>query len=638
MLGARGSMPALAKPRSLPARVTGRLDRMSERRFALLLFVPAFILVGAFVLPPILAVFGMATFRIELLREGTNRFIGLNNFTRMFADYTFLDSIPRTIVFAAGSTLVTVPLAVAAALVMNRRSRFDTLIGVALLLPWTIAPIVTGFYWRFMFQPSFGIATSIASTLGIAESPIPWLQSSDTAMGVAVVATAWRTVPLMAILLLGALKTIPGGLYAAARMDGASAWQAFRYVTLPGIRTTLFVVIVLTIIHSLQVFDILFQLTQGGPGFETTTMTYFIFRSAIDELSLGYSAFLAILLMVIIAVFSASLLLLRLRRRGPRTSDDEEATEAAAVRRIVSGERTISLPGRDAAWAAEANRTPRRFLPAWAPRAFFAAGAVTLVAWSIAPTLWIFIASLQSEGAVTSVPLSLSLVPNFDHFADLLSQDRWTSSIWVSVQVALGTTFVALVLGSLAAYPLARLEVPGRRAILGVIIATQMVPGIVLGIPVLLIFIALGLKDTVAGLIIANVAFLLPLVIWLLKGVFEAVPRSLESSARIDGCSRIGTLFRVTIPAATAGIAATAILLLISTWNEFLFAVILGDQGAVTLTRRIGFIDTPTGVSATPPYTFQAAAGVLAVLPCVIFVILFHRRIRAGLTEGFMKG
>jgi multiple sugar transport system permease protein len=142
----------------------------------------------------------------------------------------------------------------------------------------------------------------------------------------------------------------------------------------------------------------------------------------------------------------------------------------------------------------------------------------------------------------------------------------------------------------------------------------------------------------VAGLIIVNVAFLLPLVIWLLKGVFEAVPRSLESSARIDGCSRIGTLFRVTIPAATAGIGATAILLLISTWNEFLFAVILGDQGAVTLTRRIGFIDTPTGVSATPPYTFQAAAGVLAVLPCVIFVILFHRRIRAGLTEGFMKG
>lgn len=628
--------PSVVARRSLPARLSGRLDRLSERRFALLMFVPAFLLVAMFVLPPILAVFGMATFRIELLREGTNRFIGLNNITRMLADYDFLASVPRTVLFAAASTLVTVPLAVAAALIMNRRSRFDTIIGVALLLPWTIAPIVTGFYWRFMFQPSFGIVTSAANALGLAEGPIPWLQSTDTAMGVAVTATAWRTVPLMAILLLGALKTVPHALYSAARMDGASAWQSFRYVTLPGIRTTLFVVIVLTIIHSLQVFDILFQLTQGGPGFETTTMSYFIFRAAIDDLSLGYSAFLAILLMFIIAAFSASLLLLRTRRRaGP--GDDEEAADAAAARRIIRADISAIRP-RDVVGEEPGGTRRRRRFPTWLPRLGFAVGATVLVAWSVAPTLWILIASVQSEGAVTSVPLSLSLVPNFDHFADLLSQDRWTSSIWVSVQVALGTTAVTLILGSLAAYPLARLEVPGRKAILGVIIATQMVPGIVLGIPVLLIFIALGLKDSVLGLIIANVAFLLPLVIWLLKGVFESVPRSLESSARIDGCSRIGTLFRVTIPAASAGIAATAILLLISTWNEFLFAVILGDQGAVTLTRRIGFIDTPTGVSATPPYTFQAAAGVVAVLPCVIFVILFHRRIRAGLTEGFMKG
>src|SRR6188508_1731664 len=154
MIGAREVGITLNKPRSLVGRVSSRLDRMTERKFALLLFIPAFILVGAFVLPPIIAVFGMATFRIELLREGINRFVGLNNFNRMFADFDFLAAIPRTILFAAGSTLVTVPLAVFAALLMNRRSRFETVLGVALLLPWTIAPIVTGFYWRFMFQPS----------------------------------------------------------------------------------------------------------------------------------------------------------------------------------------------------------------------------------------------------------------------------------------------------------------------------------------------------------------------------------------------------------------------------------------------------------------------------------------------------
>jgi ABC-type glycerol-3-phosphate transport system permease component len=365
-------------------------------------------------------------------------------------------------------------------------------------------------------------------------------------------------------------------------------------------------------------------------------MAYFIFHSAIDELSLGYSAFLALLLMGIIATFSVAILLARRGRRRVRT-DDADVTEAMSARRVAVAS-AAAAPVRSGTWEDDATRHRRTLMPAWFLRGLFAAGAIVLVVWSVAPTLWIMIASLQTEGAVTSVPLHLSIVPNFEHYQNLLGQERWTGSIWVSIQVSLGATLLTLLLGALAAYPLARLDLPGKNVILGGIIATQMVPAIVLGIPVLLIFIALGLKDTVIGLIVANTAFHLPLTIWLLKGAFEAVPRSLESSARIDGASRLGTLFRVTIPAATAGIAATAILLMISTWNEFLFAVILGDQGAVTLTRRIGFVDTPTGVSATPPYTFQAAAGVLAVLPCIVFVVLFHRRIRAGLAEGFMKG
>jgi multiple sugar transport system permease protein len=271
-------------------------------------------------------------------------------------------------------------------------------------------------------------------------------------------------------------------------------------------------------------------------------------------------------------------------------------------------------------------------------RVVFAVGAGAFIVWSVFPTLWILIASLQPEGNVTGRPLTLSIIPDFTHFQTLLSDRGWQGSIVNSLEVALGTMALSLLLGALAAYPLARLAVPGRSIFLGVLIFTQMVPGIVLGIPVLLIFVNLGLKDTVVGLIIANTAFLLPLVVWLLKNIFSAVPQALESSARIDGASRIGTLFRITVPAAAAGIAATAILLLISTWNEFLFAVILGDTGAVTVTRRIGFIDSPTSVSAEPPYTLQAAAGVLAVLPCVILVFLFHRRISAGLTEGYVKG
>jgi multiple sugar transport system permease protein len=171
-----------------------------------------------------------------------------------------------------------------------------------------------------------------------------------------------------------------------------------------------------------------------------------------------------------------------------------------------------------------------------------------------------------------------------------------------------------------------------------VLIFTQMVPAIVLAIPILLVVQGIGLKDTVVALVIVNVAFWLPVVVWLLRGVFEEVPRALESAARIDGCSRLGTLFRVTIPAAAPGVAAIAILLLIGTWNEFLFAVIIGDKDVVTVTRRIGYLDSVSGPTGHPPFTLQAAAAIVAIVPCLILVLAFHRRLVAGLSQGFVKG
>jgi multiple sugar transport system permease protein len=204
---------------------------------------------------------------------------------------------------------------------------------------------------------------------------------------------------------------------------------------------------------------------------------------------------------------------------------------------------------------------------------------------------------------------------------------------------AVGTTFFVILIASPAAYSLARFQLPGKRTILAFLVFLQMIPAIVMAIPVLRIFQILGLKDTVQALIIVNTAFWLPLIVWLLRNFFAEVPLSLERAARIDGCSRLGTLFRVTIPAARPGIAAAAILILIGTWNEFLFAVILGDRNAVTITRLITSITSfPYRLNESPPPNLLAAGAMVAVIPCLILVLLFHRRIIHGLTEGFVKG
>ena len=121
------------------------------------------------------------------------------------------------------------------ALLLNKAFRFSALVGIAVLLPWAVAPVVTGLYWKFIFNSQFGLMTALVNALGLADGPVKWLESSTSAMAVAVVATAWRTVPLMALLLLGALRTIPEAQYRAARMDGASTGRAFRYITLPAI-------------------------------------------------------------------------------------------------------------------------------------------------------------------------------------------------------------------------------------------------------------------------------------------------------------------------------------------------------------------------------------------------------------------
>lgn len=613
-----------------------RLDRLDERYFSLLLFIPAALMFLIFVGPPIVSVFVMSTYRIELLKDLPTGFVGLHNISRMLADQEFIASIPRTTAFTVGTTLITVPLSVVAALLMNIRGRWSAAIGISVLLPWTIAPIVTGFYWRFLFQPSFGLATQIATLTGLHQGAIPWLQDTKTALSIAVVASSWRTIPLLALILLASLRAIPDSLYRAARMDGASAWQSFRYITFPAIRPTLLIVTVLNVIISLQVFDLIFQLTKGGPGFETTTVSYYVYDAAFNYLSLGYSAMLAILLLILIVMFSA--LAFVFRTRVPKAVDGESVVKTLP-RRL--SERKLAVAG---SLVAPRTVTPKsrplasRIIRNVQRPAALVFGALFLL-WSLGPTLWIAIASLEPEGSITSVPLHLTSGVSLEHYVQLMTNPDWLGSISVSVQVALATTAISLIIGALAAYPLARLRLPGRRAILGTLIFSQMVPGIVLIIPVLIIFNTLKLTDTVLALILANVAFVLPLVIWILKGVFEKVPRALEAAARMDGCGRLGALFKVTIPAASAGIAAVAVLLLISTWNEFLFAVVLGSHDAVTVTRRIGFIDSPfQGIAGEPPYDLQAAAGIVAVLPCLILVALFHRRIGSALTEGYMKG
>jgi len=625
-------------------RISRRFDRMSERKFALLVSIPGLVLLGIIVLPPVLSVFGLSLFRIELAKDTTTRFVGLANYiTRLPADKEVTDAIPRTLILAALTTVVTLPLALVTALVLNRGFRGSGIFFMAVLLPWAIASVVAGIFWRIIFDTHFGIVNGILVGFGIVDEPVNWLQNTGQAVFIAIFAQAWRGVPLLAVLLLAALKTIPGNLYRAAKMDGATGWESFRFITLPAIRPTLIVVGILQVIIGLQVFDLLYTLTNGGPGRSTFVLIYAIYNLAFNDLSFGYASTVTVVLFGIIVLASLLLLVFQIRRRrstGPVTSDEEDLATASSRTSLRFGTVPKSLElARSGRGTAEEARRPRIRLSPRVGSILFALGAGLLLLFFVAPIMWIIIASLQTDDALSNMPPHLSLNLWFDGYIALVQDKRWQGSLVVSLLAAGFTTFFVILIAAPAAYALARFNLPGKRAILAALIFVQMVPAIVMAIPVLRIFQILGLTDSVAALVIVNVAFWLPLIVWLLRNFFADVPISLERAARIDGCTRLGTLFRVMIPAARPGIAAAAILILIGTWNEFLFAVILGNRNAVTITRLITSITSfPYRLNESPPPNLLAAGGMVAVIPCLILVLLFHRRIITGLTEGLVKG
>ena len=624
-------------------RVSRRLDRLTERRFALLVSVPGLVLVGLIVLPPTLAVFGLSLFRIELAKDDLTPFVGLRNYlVRLPGDSEVLAAIPRTLFFAAMSTAITLPLALVTALALNRGFRGVSIFFMALLMPWAVASVVAGIFWRFIFDTNHGIVNGVLIGLGLMQEPFNWLQSTAQAVGIALVAQSWRSVPLLVVLLLAALKTIPEALYRAAKMDGATAWESFRFITLPAIKNTLIVVGVLQVIIGLQVFDLLYSLTSGGPGRDTYVLIYAIYTITFEQISLGYGAAITVVLFAIIVAASLLILIIQVRRRQARgPSIDEDADNAAASTRTslrLSPRSATAFRGVAGRAEGEGRRRTLR-LPEPLTRVVFGVGVGVLLFFFAAPIAWMFIASVQPFQALTQQPPALTLDLWLDGYRIIAADPRWLGSLAVSLQTAILTTVIVIVLAAPSAYSLARFDLPGKSTTLALLILVQMVPAIVMAIPVLRIFQIIGLTDTVAALVIVNVAFWLPLIVWLLRNFFLEVPVSLEKAARIDGCSRLGTLFRVTIPAARPGLAAAAILILIGTWNEFLFAVILGNQDAVTITRLItGIQNFPGPLNQQPPPNLLAAAAMVAVIPCLVLVLLFHRRIISGLSGGFVKG
>lgn len=224
--------------------------------------------------------------------------------------------------------------------------------------------------------------------------------------------------------------------------------------------------------------------------------------------------------------------------------------------------------------------------------------------------------------------------PTFEAWAAVLSRTEFLRSMWNSFLVALSTTVLSVLLGGMAAFALAKLKVPFRRLWLLSALAVSMLPPVATVSPIFLALRALGLRDFAPGLILPYTGFTLPLALWLLTAFFAELPDELFQAARLDGCTPFQTLRHVYLPLAGPGVASTALLVFVFSWNEFLFALTLTSSPEE---RTVPVAISLFATSQAEPFAELAAASVLVTLPLILLTLIFQRRIVAGLTAGAVK-
>ncbi|HVW45263.1 MAG TPA: carbohydrate ABC transporter permease [Amycolatopsis sp.] len=261
---------------------------------------------------------------------------------------------------------------------------------------------------------------------------------------------------------------------------------------------------------------------------------------------------------------------------------------------------------------------------------------IVVVVYALVPVLWILSLSFKTKDTLDDgkfVPRSWT----FQNYADIFQTDDFIRALINSIGIAVIATAIAVVLGTMAAYAIARLDFPGKRLLVGVSLLIAMFPQVSLVTPLFNIERSLGLFDTWLGLILPYITFALPLAIYTLSAFFREIPWELEKAAKMDGATPGQAFRKVIAPLAAPGVFTTAILVFIFCWNDFLFAISLTATNASrTVPAALSFF---TGASQfeDPTGTISAAAVVITV-PIVLFVLFFQRRIVAGLTSGAVKG
>ncbi len=271
--------------------------------------IPALVVISAVIVFPWVFTLWMSAHRWTLGQEQS--FIGFENYVRLASDARFWESLWHTLVYTVLSVVAPLFLGTLAALVFDAQFPLRGFLRGVFVMPMMATPVAIALVWTMMFHPQLGVLNYLLSFIGI--GPLEWIYNQSTVIPSLVLVETWQWTPLVMLIVLGGLAAVPREPYESAEIDGANAWQKFRYLTMPMIAPFLMIAVIIRSIDAVKSFDIIYAMTQGGPGTASETINIYLYNTAFAYYDIGYGSAMAVVFFIIIVALSFVLLMVRQR-------------------------------------------------------------------------------------------------------------------------------------------------------------------------------------------------------------------------------------------------------------------------------------------------------------------------------------
>ena len=279
--------------------------RTAEARLGYMFVAPAILVMLGVAFIPLLSAFSLSLHGIDLRYPAHGRpFVGIANYIALMGDPRFQNALAITSAFAGASVFLEFFLGLAVALIMNRDFHGRDVVRAALLVPWALTTVIAARMWDWIYNAQYGIFNAILKTLHVISTYRAWTIDPRFAFWAAILADVWKTAPFVALLLLAGLQLIPNELYESAIIDGANPWQRFRRITVPLLTPAILVALLFRTLDAARVFDLLFVLTGGGPGYATESLSLLTYRTLFVNLNFGSGSALSVITFIYLMIIS----------------------------------------------------------------------------------------------------------------------------------------------------------------------------------------------------------------------------------------------------------------------------------------------------------------------------------------------